>query len=154
MGVTLTCMPLVIDDVGGSSPFREASLPLVLGPRPMVPVDPAFPRAFGLAELEVPFVDVNAVVADAFKSSCSFAVNQVDGVWTLTVQLRELRSWTRLLRGFMIDSLIAVDEGMSSLRSLSARSKASAEECAGRSTSDSSSQDRTYVSNSLFMITA
>ena len=67
MGVTLTCMPLVIDDVGGSSPFREASLPLVLGPRPMVPVDPAFPRAFGLAELEVPFVDVNAVVADAFK---------------------------------------------------------------------------------------
>ena len=132
MGVTLTCMPLVIDDVGGSSPFREASLPFVLGPRPMV---------FGLAELEVLFVDVNAVVADAFKSSCSFAVNQVDGVWTLTVQLRALRSWTRLLRGSMIDWLSAVDEGMSSLRSLSGRSKASAEDCAGRTTSDSSSQD-------------
>ena len=105
------------------------------------PVDTAFSSLFRHAELEDPSVDVNAGIEDAFNLSCSFAVIQVDGVWTLTVQLRELRSWTRLLRGFMIDSLIAVDDGMSSLRSLSARSKASAEDCAGRTTSDSSFQD-------------
>ena len=143
MGVAPTCMPRVSDAevVGWSSPFKEASLPLVLGSRPMAPVDPAFSRVFGLAESEDPSADVNAGIEDAFNLSRSFAVIQVDGVWTLTVQLRELRSLTRLLRGSMISSLIAVDEGMSSIRSLSARLKASAEECAGRSTSDSSSQD-------------
>ena len=97
--------------------------------------------AFGHAELEVVFVGVNAMAVDAFRSSCSFAVIQVDGVCTRTVQLRAWRSRTRSLRGAMMESPIAVDKGMSSLRSLSARSKASAEDCAGRTMSDSSSQD-------------
>ena len=125
-------------------------MPLVLESRPMEPVD--FSRVFGLAELEDPSVDVTAEIEDAFKlpmvatdwrASCvrSFAVIHVVGVWTLTVQLRELRSLTLPLRESMIASLIAVDEGMSSIRSLSARLKASAEECSGRITSDSSSQD-------------
>ena len=97
--------------------------------------------AFGHVELEVVFVGVNVVAVDVFRSLCSFAVIQVDGVCTRTVQLRAWRSRTRSLRGAMMESPIAVDKGMSSLRSLSARSKASAEDCAGRTMSDSSSQD-------------
>ena len=53
-----------IDDVVGLLPFKEASSPLVSGTRPM---------AFGPAELEVSFVDVNAMAADAFMSN-SFAL--------------------------------------------------------------------------------
>ena len=140
--------------VGGSAPFKEALLLLMLGSRLMVPVDPASLRVVRLTELEDSFVGVNAGVTEALNLLCSLMVIQVDGVWTLTVQLQELRSWTRLLRGFMINLLIAVDKGMSSLHSLSAQLKALAKECAGRSTSNSSSQDRTYVLNSLFMIIA
>jgi hypothetical protein len=107
----------------GSLPFKEASSLLVSWTRSL---------AFGRAELEVLSVGVNAMAVGEFRSSCSFAVIQVDGVCTRTVQLRAGRSRMRSLRGARMESPSAVDKGMSSLRSLSARSKASAEDCALR----------------------
>ena len=67
MGVAPACMPRVSNaevEVGGSSPFQEASLPLVLESRPMEPVDPAFSSLLRLAELEDPSVDVTAEIED------------------------------------------------------------------------------------------
>ena len=65
----------------GSLPFplKEASSLLASWTRPM---------AVGPAELETVFGGFSAMAVDALRSSCSFAVIQVDGVCTRTVQLR------------------------------------------------------------------
>ena len=93
------------------------------------------------AELDDPSVEVTAeieevptlpMVAIDWRASSvrSPPLMPVAGLWSLIFTFRES----------MVASHISVDEGMSSIRNLSARLKASTEEGAGRTTNASSSQ--------------